>query len=87
MRRLRRTLFSRKTTCPPLTSWPPLDAVEQFTKRAVLRPLCFSLAFDFWPCMTAWLVPTMAGHAATAVMIPKTMFEVFCDDRHEADIN
>jgi hypothetical protein len=36
--------------------------------------------------MTAWFVPTIAGHAATAVMIPKTIFEVFCDDRQRCEM-
>jgi hypothetical protein len=41
--------------------------------RFVLRPRCFSLALCLWPCWTASTVPMMAGQAAIAVRMPKTM--------------
>lgn len=67
------TLLFCNTTGVPLTSLAWRELTSQLTTRLDLSPRCLSLAFCFCPCITASFVPTMAGHAAIAVRMPRTM--------------
>lgn len=68
-----RTLLFLNTTKPPSICAFLDDLLEQFTIKFDFCPRCFSFAFFFCPCLTASVVPMMAGHAAMAVKRPRTI--------------
>jgi hypothetical protein len=76
-----RTLPSHNTTAHPLTS-----LLEHETTRFVFAPRCCSLALLRWPWRTASVVPMMAGQAAIAVMIPKTISKIGEEDACRGDV-
>ena len=69
----KRTLWSFNTTMPPFICRLCDEFFVHVATRCVFWPRCCSLLFCAWPWRTASVVPMMAGHAAMAVRIPRTM--------------
>lgn len=68
------TLPSLSTMRAPLNFW--LNSLWRLGSVIVMwerRPRCCSRAFERWPSFTASVVPIMAGTAATAERMPRTM--------------